>query len=155
MTNIREYLESHEFFSGISASGLDFLAANAQARQWARGEALFVQEDVAKHFYVVITGEVSVQIPALYGPPLIVQNLGEGAVLGWSWLIEPFRWAFEAHTKADSEIIQFDGRAILARCEADHEFGYALFKRFARLMSKRLEAARLKMMDSWAAPGTA
>jgi CRP-like cAMP-binding protein len=155
MTNLREYLNSHEFFSGISDSALDFLAANATVRQIPSGDALFVQEDKAKHFYVIISGKVSVQIPALYGPPLIVQNLQDGAVLGWSWLIEPFRWAFQAHAESDSEIIQFDGKAILARCETDHDFGYALLKRFAQLMSERLEAARLKMMDSWAAPGTA
>ena len=33
--------------------------------------------------------------------------------------------------------------------------GYALMKRFTGLMSQRLHAARMKMMDSWAPPGWA
>ncbi len=155
MTNIREYLGSHEFFAGMSDSGLDFLSNKAETRQLNRGDALFVQDDVASHFYVVISGEVSVQIPALYGPPLVVQNLSEGAVLGWSWLIKPYKWAFEARAETDAEIIEFDGKAILAQCDAEPAFGYEVISRFAHLMSERLEAARQKMMDNWAGPGTA
>ena len=52
-------------------------------------------------------------------------------------------------------MIEFDGSAILARCEKDTEFGYELFKRFTGLMSARLEAARQKMMDQWNPPGFA
>ncbi|MDH3637737.1 MAG: cyclic nucleotide-binding domain-containing protein, partial [Gammaproteobacteria bacterium] len=119
MTNVREYLGSHDFFAGISDPGLEFLAAHAQTRTLAPGDMLFVQDDLANQFFVVISGEVSVQIPALYGPPLIVQNLSSSAILGWSWLIKPYKWAFEARAEAESEIIEFDGKAILAHCEAD------------------------------------
>ena len=52
-------------------------------------------------------------------------------------------------------LLEFDGRAVLARCEQDSKFGYELLKRFAALMSERLEAARQKMMDEWNPPGFA
>jgi hypothetical protein len=52
-------------------------------------------------------------------------------------------------------VIEFDGSAILERCEKDPAFGYELFKRFAALMSERLDAARQKMMDQWDPPGFA
>jgi hypothetical protein len=55
----------------------------------------------------------------------------------------------------DSDLLEFDGSAILARCEEDPNFGYGLFKRFAALMSERLDAARQKMMDEWNPPGFA
>jgi hypothetical protein len=55
----------------------------------------------------------------------------------------------------DSYLLEFDGSAILARCEEDPKFGYELFKRFAALMSARLDAARQKMMDQWDPPGFA
>ncbi len=60
-----------------------------------------------------------------------------------------------ARAVEDSDILEFDGSAILARCEEDPKFGYELFKRFAALMSERLNAARQKMMDQWNPPGFA
>lgn len=155
MDNIRAYLESHEFFGGISSEGLDFLARHAETRALKAGELLFKQDDAAKEFYLLQTGDICVEIPSLYGPPLTIQHLSDGAILGWSWLIEPYQWAFEARVDSDTTFIAFDGQAILAHCESDPVFGYQLMKRFATLMSERLEAARLTMMDTWAAPGMA
>ena len=60
-----------------------------------------------------------------------------------------------ARAMQDSEVLEFDGSAILKRCEEDPKFGYELFKRFAALMSERLDAARQKLMDQWDPPGFA
>ena len=99
--------------------------------------------------------QVSVQVPALVGPVLEIQILGKDQILGWSWLISPYRWHFLARAVEDSTILEFDGSAILAHCDEDPKFGYELLKRFAGLMSERLEAARQKMMDQWNPPGFA
>jgi CRP/FNR family cyclic AMP-dependent transcriptional regulator len=94
-------------------------------------------------------------VPALVGPLLELQVLGDNQMLGWSWLIPPYRWNFSARAVEDTELLEFDGQAILARCEKDPKFGYELLKRFTTLMSERLNAARLKMMDQWNPPGFA
>jgi CRP/FNR family cyclic AMP-dependent transcriptional regulator len=116
---------------------------------------LFQQGKVADKFYLVLKGQVSVQVPALVGPPLELQVLGDNQILGWSWLIPPYRWNFMARAVEDTELLEFDGHAILARCEKDPKFGYELLKRFTALMSERLNAARQKMMDQWNPPGFA
>ena len=54
-----------------------------------------------------------------------------------------------------AERMASDGAAIIERCENDPRFGYELLKRFAALMSERLDAARQKMMDEWNPPGFA
>lgn len=89
------------------------------------------------------------------GPNLEIQSLGKNQVLGWSWLISPYQWNFQAKAEDDSELLEFNGTAILARCEQEPKFGYEVLKRFAALMSERLEAARLKMMDDWNPDGFA
>jgi hypothetical protein len=88
-------------------------------------------------------------MPAIMGPTLEIQTVDEDQVLGWSWLISPYKWNFQTKAEEDSELLQFDGVAILARCEQDPKFGYELLKKFAGLMSVRLNAARQKMMDEW------
>jgi len=150
-----DYLSTHTFFSGLDDSYRKFLSNSATELQINKGGVLFKQGDRADKFYLLRKGQVSVQVPALMGPSLEIQTLGEDQVLGWSWLIPPYRWIFLARAEEDSELLEFDGGAILARCEEDPKFGYELFKCFAALMSERLGAARQKMMDQWDPPGFA
>jgi CRP/FNR family cyclic AMP-dependent transcriptional regulator len=150
-----DYLSTHTFFSGLDDSYTRFLSDSATELQVKKGGVLFKQGDHADKFYLLLKGQVSVQVPALVGPSLEIQTLGEDQVLGWSWLIPPYRWNFLARAVEDSDLLEFDGGAILARCEEDPKFGYALFKCFAALMSERLGAARQKMMDQWDPPGFA
>ena len=76
-------------------------------------------------------------------------------VVGWSWLIPPYEWDFHARVDKDCEVVEFDGAALLARCEADPKFGYKLLKAFTTLMSRRLHAARRVMMENWVPAGFA
>jgi CRP/FNR family cyclic AMP-dependent transcriptional regulator len=150
-----DYLPTHAFFSGLSEDYVKLLSEFATEKHVGKGEVLFQQGRSADKFYLVRKGQVSVQVPALVGPPLELQLLGENQMLGWSWLIPPYRWNFLARAVEDSELIEFDGAAILARCEEDPKFGYELFKRFTGLMSERIDSARQKMMDQWNPPGFA
>ena len=153
--SIEEYLSAHDFFSGLDQDLLEFLSSTATQRKVEKGDVLFKQGEPADKFFLLLSGQVSVQVPALMGPVLEIQNLGKDQILGWSWLIQPYRWSFMARVIEDSELLEFDGAAILARCEEDPRFGYELLKRFAALMSERLDAARQKMMDQWNPPGFA
>ena len=155
MSSKQEYLSAHAFFKGMNEDFVKIMAEFVSERKAARGEVLFQQGKSADRFYLVKSGQVSVQVPALVGPPLELQVLGADQMLGWSWLIPPYRWNFLARVVEDAELYEFDGAAILKRCEEDTQFGYELFKRFTALMSERLEAARQKMMDQWNPPGFA
>lgn len=150
-----DYLAAHAFFAGLNQDFLQILSEFAVEKKIKKGEVLFQQGKPADKFYLVREGKVSVQVPALVGPALELQVLGENQILGWSWLIPPYRWNFMARALEDSVVLEFDGAAILARCERDSNFGYELFKRFTELMSQRLNAARQTMMDQWNPPGFA
>jgi CRP-like cAMP-binding protein len=155
MQSIEDYLSAHSFFSGLDESFMKFLSSSVKELRIKEGHVLFQQGKPAEKFYLVREGQISVQVPALMGPTLELQVLGKDQILGWSWLIPPYRWNFHARALEDSYLLEFDGSAILARCEEDPKFGYELFKRFAALMSARLDAARQKMMDQWDPPGFA
>ena len=153
--SIEDYLSSHAFFAGLDDNYIKFLADSATELRIKEGTALFKQGERADKFYLLRNGQLSIQVPALMGPVLEIQSLGKDQILGWSWLISPYRWHFQARAIEASELLEFDGSAILAHCEEDPKFGYELFKRFAALMSERLDAARQKMMDEWNPPGFA
>ena len=148
-------LSQETFFAGLDVAHMRYLINHAREREYARGEVLFRQGERATTFYLVTAGEVVVEIPAITGPALELQRLGDGQILGWSWMIPPYRWTFMARAEEDARVLEFDGEAILAHCEEDPAFGYALLKRFTVLMTERLESARRTMMDEWNPPGFA
>ena len=157
MTNqsITEYLLGHEFFSELSEDLIISLREYVNMIKLKKGQMLFQQGDRADKFYIIRNGRISIQIPALTGPTLKIQDLNTDQVLGWSWLISPYQWQFQAKVEEDSKLLEFDGTRILAKCEQEPKFGYELLKRFASLMSDRLDASRQKMMDEWNPAGFA
>ncbi|NTW35947.1 MAG: Crp/Fnr family transcriptional regulator, partial [Syntrophobacteraceae bacterium] len=48
----------------------------------------------------------------------------------------------------------FNAVCLRAACDQDHDLGYDLMKRFARLMVERLNAARFQLLDVYANPAS-
>lgn len=150
---IIEVLEDAEFFSLLEPADREWLAEQATETRFEEGQLVARQGDEANRFFLVLEGELLVEVPAITGPPLEVTRLGPGKIFGWSWLIEPYRWHFNARAAVATRVLDFDGRAILERAEAEPKFGYALLRRFSALMGTRLESAQRKMMDQWSPAG--
>lgn len=152
---IAEQLRQSRFFAGLAPEFLSFLAAHAETRRLPEDKVVFRYAEKASHFYLVVAGHISVEVAAIEGPTLQLQDLGPGMMLGWSWLIPPNRWGFQARAKTAVEVIEFDGDAVLAECEANPKFGYELLKRFSALMSEWLSYARQRMIEEWRPEGFA
>ncbi|MDT8439874.1 MAG: cyclic nucleotide-binding domain-containing protein, partial [Wenzhouxiangellaceae bacterium] len=89
-------MSQHEILNAITASPVfgnmasghaERLAAHASERRVEAGTCLFRAGEPAENFYLLTDGEVSVEIPAVAGPVLVVQHLLPVRVLGWSWLL--------------------------------------------------------------------
>jgi len=154
-SSIAEQVANSSLFAGLAPDLTAFLISHARARRLKDNEIVFHYGERANHFYIVTKGHVSVEVAAIEGPALQLQALGPGAVLGWSWLIPPNRWSFQARATMPAEVIEFDGDAVLAKCEENPTFGYALLKRFSSLMSERLQRARERMIEEWRPEGFA
>ncbi|MDA3922816.1 MAG: cyclic nucleotide-binding domain-containing protein [Salinisphaera sp.] len=153
--HIESDLAEQDFFLGLEPSFITVLAECATPRRIRKDETLYRHEHRADRFYLLLEGRISIEVAAITGPPAEMLRLGPGDIAGWSWLIPPYRWHFQARALEDGEVLEFDGDALLAHCESDPRFGYELFKRFSGLMSRRLAVARQKMMDEWQPSGFA
>jgi CRP/FNR family transcriptional regulator, cyclic AMP receptor protein len=140
---IRTYLEQLPFLAGLSSAHLDKLASFATAARYNSQQRLFKSHTDADKFYIIRDGKVGVEVPAVEGEPLRLQTLGNGGVLGWSWVIPPYYWLFDARALTSSDIIAVDGVKLREYIETDQALGYQLLKRFAVLMQERLNASRL------------
>ena len=77
----------------------------------------------------------------------MIQSREAGEVTGWSWLIPPYRWHFDARAMDLTRAIALDGKCLREKFEKDHDLGYELMKRFALVIAERLDATRFQLMD--------
>jgi CRP-like cAMP-binding protein len=80
---------------------------------------------------------------------VIVETIGMGDALGWSWLVPPYVSMFGAVTVQPTEAFHFDARPVRALCEADPQLGYELTRRFLGVASERLRASKARLLDRY------
>jgi CRP-like cAMP-binding protein len=144
------YLAQHPAFRDLNAEQVAQIASFAKLVQFEPGQRVFEHDTRADAFYIVRQGKVTVEVPALTGEPLVIQTLGDGSLLGWSWMIPPYQWSFDARAAVATSVIEVDGARLLAAFDADPRLGYELMKRFAALMAERLNAARRAAIKHYA-----
>jgi CRP-like cAMP-binding protein len=147
METLEPILAKHPFLKGLEPRHLKILVGCASNVRFSAGQFLFREGEEANEFYMIREGKVAVQIQGAERGPIIVQTIGEGEVLGWSWLIPPYRWRFDGKALELTRAIALDGKCLRTKSEEDHDLGYELLKRFAGIIVERLEAARLQLLD--------
>jgi CRP/FNR family cyclic AMP-dependent transcriptional regulator len=140
------FFATHPVFRSISPEHLALVASFATTQRYASQRRVFEYDKRADRFFVVQSGRVAIEVPSVEGEPLMIQTLGPGSVLGWSWLLPPYRWLFDARALTTTEVVAVDGERLRAACDQDPALGYQVLKRFTTLMADRLNAARLTAM---------
>jgi CRP-like cAMP-binding protein len=147
METLEPILAQHPFLKGIDAHHLQLLVGCASNVRFDAGEFILREGEEANQFYIIRAGNVALQIFSPDRGPLTIGTLGEGDILGWSWLIPPYHWRFDARATELTRAIALDGKCLRTKCEEDHNLGYELLKRFAHLIEQRLQATRLQLLD--------
>ncbi|MDO8140726.1 MAG: cyclic nucleotide-binding domain-containing protein [Candidatus Brocadiales bacterium] len=147
MQTLKQYLEEHPFFKGIKPHHLENILGCATSVQFDAGQHILREGEEANNFYIIILGKVTLEIFTPDRGPINIQTIGEGDVLGWSWLIPPYHWHYDARAIELTRAIALDGKCLRIKCEDDHDLGYELLKRFTHIITSRLEATRLQLLD--------
>ncbi|HYB35203.1 MAG TPA: cyclic nucleotide-binding domain-containing protein [Mycobacterium sp.] len=147
MTTLEGVLAEHPFFSGLDPRYLELAAGCASNMRFDAGQLILREGEEAEHFYLIREGKVALEVSAPGRGSLTIQTLGGGDVLGWSWLVPPYNWHFDARAVEMTRAIIFDGKCLREKCEADHDLGYALLKRVASGLGQRLDATRFRLLD--------
>ena len=142
----------HPFFKGMEDRHVQLIPGCAKNVRFDEGEIIFREGDPADQFYFIREGLVAVELMIPQRGFTTLQTVGEGEVLGWSWLLAPYRWRFGARTLQPTRALAFDGKCLRGKCEEDHDLGYEMLKRFTNVVTERLEATRLQLLDLYGAP---
>ena len=140
-------IATHRFVAGIKPEHLKRLVDAAMFRKFDRDEVVFREGDPANRFYLISHGKIALESRRNDESAPLVQFVGAGEVLGWSWLFPPYYWHFDARAVEPTSAIFFYGTRLREQCEHDPEFGYDLMKRVAAIVIKRLQSARLELLQ--------
>lgn len=140
----RELLDEHPFLAGLSRRALDRLSAYAHRGLLRPGHQLFVEGGRADRFWLLGDGEVELFLTAR-GRRVTIDRLGDGDVLGWSWLFPPYRWHFDAVVLRRTPVVELNGPGVRRLCDEDREVGYELTHRFLDVVVRRMQATRLRL----------
>jgi CRP-like cAMP-binding protein len=151
METLEPVLAEHPFLKGLAPHYIQLIVGCASNVRFEAGQFLFHEGEEANKFYIIRHGKVAVDIFAAGRGPITIQTIGEGEVLGWSWLIPPYHWHFDARAAELTRAIALDAKCLRTKCEEDHDLGYELLKRFSHIIEQRLEATRLQLLDVYGA----
>ncbi|HKD69340.1 MAG TPA: cyclic nucleotide-binding domain-containing protein [Candidatus Binataceae bacterium] len=147
MENLARLLKEHPFLHGLEERHLEFLTGCAANVRYGADEFLFKEGQESNASYLVRSGRIALEISVPGRGLTQLQTIEAGEVLGWSWLYPPYRWQFDARAVEPVRAFALDGNCLRTKCEADHDLGYEVVKRFLRQVHTRLERTRLQLLD--------
>ena len=149
---LEQLLAQHPFFSDMSEQARGLIAGCTSNRVFHDGDYIMREGDPAEQFYLVRHGNVALEINIPGRKALVIETLHDGEVLGWSWLVPPYRVRFDARAVGLVRSFSIDGKCLRGKCEEDCQLGYEFYKHFLPLVVDRLTAARLQMIDIYGHP---
>ncbi|MBI4665466.1 MAG: cyclic nucleotide-binding domain-containing protein [Nitrospinae bacterium] len=145
--SLETILTQSQFLQGLKKEHLELLTGCASNVRFNAGDYIFREGEEANQFFLIRQGRVSLELNSPNKGPIIIQTLSEGDIAGWSWLIPPYRWMFDGRAMELTRAIALDGKCLRTKCEADHDLGYELFKRFSHILWDSLHAANIQLLD--------
>jgi len=140
-------LEAQPFFEGFTPEQSLIVSGCARNHRFDAGRYLFHEGEAADEFFLIRHGKVALEIVTPGQPPIVIATLGEGEIVGASWLAPPYRWMFDARAVELTRAIGIDAACLRNKCDADPQLGYEMMKRFLPVLAKRLNATRLQLLD--------
>lgn len=148
MEKLLDVLSKHPFVEEFQPEHIDRLRLLAKQVHFDRDQVVFHEGDECHDFYLIVHGRVALEIEAP-GHTLRVQTLTAGDELGWSALLMGRGKHFQARALEPVEAFALNGEEVLAACRDDKAFGYALMYRMLGVVSERLQATRLQLLDMY------
>lgn len=162
-------LSQFPFFSGISGERLSKIQDFSMIRYYDKGSIVFKTNEPAENLYGLIQGNVELKIifkedivtkdikyeeyirthVETLEKPIIIEEIKDKDIFGWSALVEPKKMTATATCTSDSEIIAIPASKLQQMFSSDPEMGYILSSRLNVLIAARLNNRTKKLVDTW------
>src|SRR5215469_17055262 len=107
----------HPFLAGMNPTQLVLLSDSAISVRFKKGQTVLREGELANRFYLIESGKVVLESAEASGNPVLIETIGDGELLGWSWMFSPYVWQFTARATELTEAIFFYGTILREYCE--------------------------------------
>jgi CRP-like cAMP-binding protein len=142
----------HPFLADLPTGWLQRLAPHGRLILRHPGGRLFAEDQPATTFWLIRSGAVALDFHVPGRGDIVIERLGAGEVVGWSWLLPPFRWASGAVIADECRAVEFDAAGVRAELAEDPDLGRELTARFLGVLADRLQASRRRLVELYAYP---
>jgi CRP/FNR family cyclic AMP-dependent transcriptional regulator len=153
MRTLVELIEELPSLHALAPGHRALIAGCASNRVFSPGEALIREGEPADLFFILREGTVAIQTTVTGRGPVTLETLHGGELLGWSWLVPPFTYRFDARSQGVTHALAFDAACLRGKCDADPALGYDLLKVIAGAIAERTRDARLRLLDVYGTVG--
>ena len=147
MRTIEDLLAENTALGRLAPEHRELIAGCARNRTFQAGEYLLREGDPADTFFVLRSGDVAVETFAPQRGAMTIETIHDGDLLGWSWLVSPYRTAFDARALGTIHAIAFDGACLRGKLAADPAVGYDVLRLFTEVIVERLQNTRVRLLD--------
>lgn len=140
-----EVLRRYPYFAAVSEESLKQVAMIADEKCVAAGTRMFNEGDPAKALNIITKGEVNIQYLLNTGEHRTVDTLVDGDILGWSALVQPYKYTAICTSTKETQFVSIDSAKLRDLCEREPVLGYRLMTQIAKLLAHRLEGARVQL----------
>ena len=140
-------LKGHPFLERASEQFLNELGEFSREASFEVGDVILTEGTYADRCFLIRKGRLQLELRGDREIPIVLQMLGPGDILGWSWLYPPFQWHFTARALEHCEMIELNAASLLIRAEENPVFGYELMKRISMQLIHRLQAFRDRLVS--------
>jgi CRP-like cAMP-binding protein len=152
MTTTLDLLSAHPFLADLPVPWLTRLTYQARRSVHNVGSRIIHEGSRADRFWLIRDGAVAIDFNVQGRGAVVIEEIGNGEVVGWSWLLPPYRWHFGAVAVRQTLAIEFDARGVQGVCEQEPALGYELTRRFSLVLADRLQAARGRLVELYGYP---
>jgi CRP-like cAMP-binding protein len=142
-----EELEVVGFLKRLEPAHAGRIAVLARLLERSAQTVLFEEGHPSAHVYFVLSGSVLLEMKVAGGPPVPIEAVGAGELLGWSPLLGIGPMTATARTVTGCRLAALEVSALLQFCDSDPRFGMALMRQLAVVLAERLHATRTRLLD--------
>ena len=139
-------LRKHPFVAQFRPEYTATLASLAQQVHFKEGHVIFHEGDDYSVLYLLEEGMVALELE-VPSRVMRVQTLYAGDELDWSAVLPQAGKHFQARALAPTTALAFEGAQLLASFKADPEFGLTFMLRLMGVVSERLRATEMQLVD--------
>jgi len=147
MESIEQLIGNHSFFRGLGAEYVQLLKGCAAGVHFETGAYIRRESEETGEFHLIVKGGVALEVYSPVKGAVTVLTVGPGDILGWSWLITPYRSHFDARAVEPTYAIRLDATCLRKKFAQDPALELALYKRFVPIIVGRMEALTMQLLD--------